>query len=88
MQMLRNGLGSVFLLLCLVGCATPCIATSAQVIRKHPPAVLMAPCVIPAYHGDTNADLLDWALSLRAELTSCNADKTALRQWRANETKE
>jgi len=54
----------------------------------YPPAALTGPCPPPELRGNTNADLLDWALELQAELEACNADKAALRQWQSNNKKE
>ncbi|MDL2307274.1 hypothetical protein LJC48_04520 [Desulfovibrio sp. OttesenSCG-928-C06] len=50
-------------------------------MRLSPPRVLLIPSAEPEWSGDTNADLLDWSLGLRAALRSCNADKAAITEW-------
>lgn len=89
MKTLKSGLASVCLVLLLSGCATtPPVVTETKIERVYPPAALTGPCPPPELRGNTNADLLDWALELQAELEACNADKAALRQWQSNNKKE
>jgi len=57
------------------------VVTEVELQRVHPPGALLAPCPVPTLTGETNAALLDWALTLRERLEACDADKAALRRW-------
>lgn len=72
----RHGLLTAFLLLSLTGCASP----STQ---HAPPDSLLLDTPIPAAEGRLNSDLLNWAAALRCALVQANADKAALRAWKA-----
>lgn len=86
MKKLTNGLSSVCLLLFLSACSnTPEVVTEMRVERIYPPGVLMASHPTPVILGQTNADLLTWALELRNVLERCEIDKASLRQWQAQE---
>jgi hypothetical protein len=65
------------MLLFLTACSTPSSLTL-------PPEALLADCA----HAEkpatrTNGALADWALREKFALDRCNADKAALREWRA-----
>ena len=67
-------------MLLLMGCASePVVRTETEF--RYPPTVLMAPCPVPVYNGDTWADVVEYAVQIRQVALSCNADKKALRQW-------
>lgn len=86
MKILMNGLSSVCLLLFLSACnTTPEVLTEVRVERIYPPAVLLESHPTPVILGQTNADLLNWALELHNALERCEIDKSSLRQWRARE---
>lgn len=55
------------------------MATVPVIIRQEVPAHLTAETPLPVWTGATNADLIDYVLSLRQALGSCNADKAAIR---------
>lgn len=48
-------------------------------VVKRVPAHLTAPCRAPAYTGQTNADLLGYALDLKGALAECNSRMAAIR---------
>ena len=58
------------------------VATMPVVIRQDAPAYLTAETPVPLWTGVNNADLVDYVLSLRQALGSCNADKAAIRGGR------
>ena len=75
----RIGLVFVFLLL-FSGCA----GAVREVVRVEvltPPTVLMMETPMPEIRGETNGDLMRWALELRAALRMANTDKAAARAW-------
>lgn len=72
----RNGLLSAYLLLLLTGCAS-------QQILDAPPDSLLLDTPEPISEGRTNRDLTNWANALRCALVQANADKAALRAWKA-----
>ena len=51
------------------------MATMPVIIRQDAPAYLTAETPVPLWTGVNNADLVDYVLSLRQALGSCNADK-------------
>ena len=55
------------------------MATVPVIIRQEVPAHLTADTPLPVWTGATNADLVDYVLSLRQALGSCNAAKAAIR---------
>ncbi|MDR3813360.1 MULTISPECIES: Rz1-like lysis system protein LysC [Bilophila] len=69
-------------LLPLTGCSGKPVATMPVVIRQDAPAYLTAETPVPLWTGVNNADLVDYVLSLRQALGSCNADKAAIRGGR------
>lgn len=75
--------------MCLTMCLAGCGGKDCPPARPMmPPAVLMQSVPEPKLRGKTNADLLAWALDLRAALRLANEDKKALREWagsRAND---
>lgn len=76
--------------LCLLmfsGCSGAKIVRQVDTVKLTPPALLMRETATPALHGNTNRDLLNFVLELRAALREANADKAALREW-ASEAKE
>ncbi len=72
----RNGLLIVCLLLLLTGCASP-------PIQHAPPDSLLIDTPIPVAEGRRNVDLMHWANALRCAIVQANADKAALRAWKA-----
>ena len=64
------------------GCSGKPVATMPVVIRQDAPAYLTAETPVPLWTGVNNADLVDYVLSLRQALGSCNADKAAIRGGR------
>lgn len=70
------------MLLCLglcVSCSgSPKVVTVPEVVEIRPPAHLLLPTPVPACSGcETNGDLVEHVLDLRARLRECNADKAA-----------
>lgn len=45
---------------------------------SEPPSFLYEPTEEPEFYGFDNMALLEWGLSMRDALRSCNADKQAL----------
>lgn len=72
----RSGLLTASLLLLLTGCASPSI-------QLAPPDSLLLDTPIPVAEGRRNVDLMNWANALRCSLVQANADKAALRAWKA-----
>lgn len=70
------GLLTAFLLLSLTGCGS-------QQILNAPPESLLIDTPIPQPTGRRNEDLMQWANALRCSLVQANADKAALRAWKA-----
>ena len=65
------------LLLCLgilSGCCKPCLQT------PPPPQHLLQQTLLPLFTGQTNEDLLYWALENRSALQTCNQDKQAIKE--------
>ena len=81
MMSLRNGLTAGCLMLLLTACAStePVVKTETKV--RTMPSEYLRDCPVPELSGERNEDLLEWALSLRVSLKSCNADKAAARKW-------
>lgn len=75
----RHGLLTACLLLSLSGCASQQI----QIVRELPPDSLLLDTPIPEAEGRRNADVLNWANALRCAVVQGNADKAALRAWKA-----
>ena len=80
--MLKLGLMSCALCLCLTACA------------KCPPARPMLPPTVylqeveePKFVGQSNRHLLAWALEMREALRLANSDKKALREWAGDVSK-
>lgn len=78
---LAHGALTAFLLLSLSACAF--LPTRVAIQRDLPPDSLLLDTPIPASEGRRNQDILNWANSLRCSLISANADKAALRAWKA-----
>ena len=76
-----RGLLIACLLLSLSGCGF--LPTRVVIQREAPPDSLLLDTPIPAPEGRRNDDLLNWANSLRCSLVQSNADKAALRAWKA-----
>lgn len=76
-----NGPLIACLLLSLTGCGSQQIRTVIQL--EYPPDSLLLDTPIPAAEGRTNADLMNWASSMRCSLVQANEDKAALRAWKA-----
>jgi len=76
------------LLLCLLLCGACSgkehAVTVPVVVRLSPPDSLLRETVEPEWKGETNGDLAEHAISLRASLRECNADKAAIRFWLAD----
>ena len=75
------GLLTACLLLLLNGCAL--FPTRVVIQRDLPPDSLLLDIPTPVLEGRRNQDLLNWANSLRCSLVQSNADKAALRAWKA-----
>lgn len=75
------GLLSAFLTLSLTGCGYQ--QTKIVIHRDLPPDLLLIDTPIPAAEGRRNGDLMNWANSLRCALVQANADKAAIRAWKA-----
>lgn len=73
---LRSGLLTASLLLLLTGCTSP-------QIQHAPPDSLLIDTPIPVAEGRRNVDLMHWANALRCAIVQANADKAALRAWKA-----
>ena len=61
-----------------MGCATK---VQTQVIRNVPEA-LIADTPVPVLKGNTNKDMLFFAIELKDALESANRDKSAIREWK------
>jgi hypothetical protein len=76
MQSLKAGL--MLSTLILYGCSsTPQpvkVITKTDYITVYPPSELVQPCAISPYLGQSNGDLLEYAVSSIAYLLQCNAD--------------
>lgn len=77
-RLLKSGLILSALILCLSACA-PKIVDRPVVVS--PPVVYMQHVAVPEFKGRTNADILNWALSLQLALQQANSDKAAIRAW-------
>lgn len=75
-----NGPLIACLLLSLTGCGSPQIRTVIQL--EYPPDSLLIDTPIPVAEGRTNADLMNWANSMRCAVVQANEDKAALRAWK------
>ena len=65
---------------CLLLSLTACTSPQIQLV---PPDSLLIDTPIPKAEGRRNADVLNWANALRCSLVQANADKAALRAWKA-----
>ena len=74
------GVTLVFLILFLASC-TQSVVTKPEILKLNPPTLLTEPIPEPQLLGDTNEDLLTWALRLLEALRQSNADKAAIREW-------
>jgi hypothetical protein len=60
-----------------------CACSSIQIERVKPPAVLLEPCPVEVFAGETYGDLILHTVALRESLRLCNNDKAALKKWAA-----
>ena len=69
----------------MLACLTALSACSARPCppprAAQPPVVYLQHVEEPTLAGQTNGDLAQWALDLRAALRLANSDKKALREW-------
>lgn len=80
----RAWAGIGWICLCLMtcsGCSAVKIVRQVETLKLAPPAPLLRETATPVLRGNTNRDLLNFALELRAALREANADKAALREW-------
>lgn len=70
---------------CLLGTLTACgtepVQPAPEVIKIHPPAVMLIETSLPPFVGATNGDLAGYIDELINALGQCNADKATLRAW-------
>lgn len=52
-----------------------------QVVKLSPPASLLTITDIPVIHGDTNDDLINWALDLEFAAKQGNRKIEAIKRW-------
>lgn len=60
---------------------------TTQVIPELPPLLLIESCDAPEFVGSTYGDVVLFVPRMYAALDQCNADKTALQQWRSERQK-
>ena len=79
-----SGLAGLCLALSLIGCASQPqqVVVKTRTVVELPPSSWVRQHQVPEISGETNGDLLDWAVRVRASLLQCNADKSALADWR------
>lgn len=65
----------------LLGCSTFSAPPVPTPVKLLPPVELLQSRAEPDLLGDSNADLAEWALALRAVVRALNADKASLREW-------
>lgn len=82
-----TGLMILCLMLCCACSTRERVVRQVEVRRLTPPALLLRETPTPVWRGNTNRDLLNFTLELRAALRNANADKAALRGW-AEEAKD
>lgn len=80
---LRATLGTLCLVL-LTGCMVT-VPKAGTTLKLLPPVELLQDCVVSDYRTMSNADLSNAVLVLRKDLTQCNNDKAALREWSTKE---
>lgn len=61
----------------------PKVITVQKVVYKLPPLYLLNDCGINHNPVSTNGELLYFAIKTNNQIVLCNADKAALRAWRA-----
>ena len=76
-------LATIPILLALSACATtptaPKVITATQVRYVPIPAEMDADCPIPAFTGTTFGDGIEYAITLKSALVSCNGQMAAIR---------
>jgi len=79
--MSKHGWKLLFLMLFFAGCAKVSPMPPQEIVIL-PPEPLIQGVPGPALPGETNEDLLLWALRLQLWGKECQQDKSSLREWR------
>ena len=79
---LRTGLIHLCLIPCLLGCVRVEYVPQIEFVKLSPPAALVELVPIPSFDRvKTNADLLNYVLSLRDALDAANIKLKAIKEW-------
>ena len=67
-------------LLTLSACSGKTVVTK-EPARMYPPMALTMDTRLPDLSGETYADVIAYAIDMRASLRQCNANMESLREW-------
>ena len=70
--------------LCLMmssGCSRTEYVTQVKIEKVYPPEALMQAVEVPSLKGNTNKDVVAWAIQLQEALAAANANLNAIMEW-------